>query len=219
MKKYIKPLALFFVGGIFFSYSSVFASRSMIPWDYPICKATGTIESVSFEDEYNNPCLDIETPLGYICPTDVALHHPARYSLGVKIESFSYVKGETEFSNCEQIYKVGSVKNIDIDIDKVKEGDTFSVNQKIEGINSSSSSDSFDSYVLKTDKKPRKDIPVAPKKEEQIYKTNIIKNGKLFFFIPISLNIQTTVDLTTGIATTDIIKVAKKPWWSFLLKF
>lgn len=187
---------------------------------YPVCRFTGTIESVSFEDEYDHSCLD-ETPFGVnACPTDIQLHYPAGYSLGVKIESVSYVEGPKDFFSCEQVYKVGSIESIFIKKDKVRKGDVFSLNQKIEGTNNPGDSYfSLGSYILKTNKNINKETYPITKTDKKIYKTNIIKKGKILFFIPFSLNLQIAIDLDTGIVTSDIVKETKKPWWYFLVKF
>jgi len=222
MKQQIKCLVLFFVGMVILSYTPVFASP---PVPTPICQITGVIKSVTFKDAYNEPCL--EEPYG--CPTDTELRHPARYYLDINITSVSYISGETNFNTCENMYPAGSMKKIFIGKDKVNIGDTFSVNQKIEGIVRSFWGSSFDSYSLKpedildaskiTEKlleenRAEQVNSISFQTKEQTYKVTATKNGKLFFFIPVRLNVQMTVDATNG-----EVKETKRPWWTFLVRF
>lgn len=143
MKQQIKFFVLVLVATTMLGALPVFASP---PAPAPLCKITGVIKSVSFRDAYDEPCLKER----YGCPTDMELQHPARYFLDVTINSVSYISGETNFNTCENMYKVGDVKNIFIDKVKVSTGDIFSVNQKIEGIVRSFWGSSFDSYTLTT---------------------------------------------------------------------
>lgn len=237
MKQQIKFLILFLVGAFVLSYTPVFASP---PAPASLCQITGTIKSVSFKDAYDEPCL--KEPYG--CPTDTELHHPARYYLDVSINSVAYINGGTNLNSCENMYQVGSVKNIFINKDRVKIGDTFSVNQKIEGIARSFWGSSFDSYILKTEtptgqkngdnEENQENIIKVSKVNEKLinenhveqvnsislqasektYNVTATKIGKLFFFIPVRLNIQMTVDATNG-----EIKEMKKSWWAFLVSF
>lgn len=334
MKQQIKFAILVLASATTLGILPVFASP---PTPTPLCKITGAIKSVSFKDAYDEPCL--KEPYG--CPTDMELHHPARYYLDVAINSVSYISGETNFNTCENMYKVGNVKNIFINKDKVNTGDTFSVNQKIEGIVRSFWGSSFDSYTLTTETTkpvkqtisgqvigggdttakglfdaPRKFVyqvkqdngaivkvtytayppsPVGDRERKKIqlsfysgtikigdylkaygsfdkttqtltvadegdyietsagrttteqkniiesskiienllnenraeqvnnislqadgktYNVTATKNGKLFFFIPVRLNIQITVDTVSG-----AVKETKGPWWSFLVRF
>jgi len=50
--------------------------------------------------------------------------------------------------------------------------------------------------------------------DQQTYQVTATKRGRLFFFIPIRLNIQMAVDATSG-----TVKKTKTPWWSFLVRF
>jgi len=143
MKRQVKYLILFFVITLIGGAKPVFASP---PLPAPVCQINGVIKSVTYKDAYENPCQ--KEPNG--CPTDTELNHPPRYYLDIYIRSVSYVSGESNFITCENMYPVGSVRNIYIDADKIKIGDKFFVNQKIKGIVRSFWGSSFDSYVLKT---------------------------------------------------------------------
>ena len=120
----------------------VFASP---PAPTPACSITGIIKSVEFKDAYDEPCL--KEPYDG-CPTDMELQHPARYFLDVSINSVTHVSGDTSFNTCQNMYPVGGVQKIFINKDKVKSGDTFMANQKIDGIVRSFWGESFDSYTL-----------------------------------------------------------------------
>jgi len=133
---------------ISFSASSVFASP---PAPTPMCQISGVIKSVEFKEAYDEACL--KEPYG--CPTDMELNHPARYFFDVSINSVSHVSGDTSFNTCQNIYSVGKVQKIFINKDKVKSGDIFSVNQKIDGIVRSFWGASFDSYTLGTITQPQ----------------------------------------------------------------
>ena len=126
---------------ISFGASPVFASP---PAPTPVCQISGVIKSVEFKEAYDETCL--KEPYG--CPTDMELNHPARYFFDVSINSVSHVSGDTSFNTCQNIYSVGKVQKIFINKDKVKSGDVFSVNQKIDGIVRSFWGASFDSYTL-----------------------------------------------------------------------
>lgn len=203
------------------SYAPVFAS---VAAPGALCRITGVIESVTFKDAYNESCL--KEPYG--CPTDMELSHPARYYLDININSVSYISGKTNFKTCENTYPIGGAKNVFIDKDKVKVGDIFSANQKIEGIVRSSIGNSFDSYDLITGKDVLGISKISEKLIGENYKVDNIslqadrrtyevaasKNGKLFFFVPIHLDFQITVDATAG-----EIKMIKKPWWAFLARY
>lgn len=121
--------------------ASIFAAP---PAPTPVCRIEGIIKSIEFKNAYDEACL--KEPNG--CPTDVELYHPARYILYVNVNSVSYVSGETNFITCENMYPVGNIKNIFLNKDKVKPGDTFSADQKIEGVARSFWGSSFDSYNL-----------------------------------------------------------------------
>ncbi len=133
---------------IIFGAVPVFASP---PAPTPVCQISGVIKSVEFKDAYDEAC--IKEPYG--CPTDMELNHPARYFFDVSINSVSHVSGDTSFNTCQNIYSVGKVQKIFINKDKVKSGDTFSVNQKIDGIVRSFWGASFDSYTLGTITQPQ----------------------------------------------------------------
>jgi len=274
----------------------VFASP---PAPTSACSITGIIKSVEFKDAYDEPCL--KEPYG--CPTDMELQHPARYFLDVSINSVTHVSGDTSFNTCQNMYPVGSVQKIFINKDKVKSGDTFMANQKIDGIVRSFWGESFDSYtllnktpqcivdsdcgkiqkcgmtwqciegacrqlsiecplnkcVVNSDCYPEGFVPgkcgtfytcsagkcyegsaacppvvlesskisekllqqnyvdnvgsVSLQSDQQTYSVHGTKKGKLFFFIPVTLDIQLEVDVTTG-----AVKEIKKPWWSFLVR-
>ena len=132
---------------IIFGAIPVFASS---PAPTPVSYISGVIKSVEFKDAYDEACLN--EPYG--CPTDMELHHPARYFFDVSINSVSHVSGDTSFT-CQNMYSVGKVQKIFINKDKVKPGDTFSVNQKIDGIVRSFWGASFDSYTLGTITQPQ----------------------------------------------------------------
>lgn len=133
---------------IIFGAIPVFASP---PAPTPVCQISGVIKSVEFKDAYDEAC--IKEPYG--CPTDMELNHPARYFFDVSINSVSHVSGDTNFITCQDMYSVGKVQKIFINKDKVKSGDTFSVNQKIDGIVRSFWGASFDSYTLGTITQPQ----------------------------------------------------------------
>lgn len=133
---------------IIFGAIPVFASP---PAPTPACQISGVIKSVEFKDAYDEAC--IKEPYG--CPTDMELNHPARYFFDVSINSVSHVSGDTSFNTCQNMYSVGKVQKIFINKDKVKSGDTFSVNQKIDGIVRSFWGASFDSYTLGTITQPQ----------------------------------------------------------------
>ncbi len=125
---------------IIFGAIPVFASP---PAPAPVCQISGVIKSVEFKDAYGEACIKEL----YGCPTDMELNHPARYFFDVSINSVSHVSGNTSFNTCQNMYSVGKVQKIFINKDKVKSGDTFSVNQKIDGIVRYSWDVSFDSYI------------------------------------------------------------------------
>ena len=54
---------------------------------------------------------------------------------------------------------------------------------------------------------------ISLQSNQQTYIVRGTKKGKLFFFIPVTLNIQLEVDATNG-----VVKAIKKPWWSFLVR-
>lgn len=126
----------------------VFASP---PAPTPTCQISGVIKSVEFKNAYDEAC--IKEPYG--CPTDMELNHLARYFFDVSINSVSHVSGDTSFNTCQNMYSVGKIHKIFINKDKVKSGDTFSVNQKIDGIVRSFWGASFDSYTLRTITQPQ----------------------------------------------------------------
>ncbi|MEK7482143.1 MAG: peptidoglycan-binding domain-containing protein [Patescibacteria group bacterium] len=128
-----------------FSVADTFVFASP-PVPTPVCSISGVIKSVEFKDAYDEACL--KEPYG--CPTDMELHHPARYFFDVSINSVSHVSGDTSFNTCQNMYPVGKISKIFINKDKVKSGDTFSVNQKIDGVVRSFWGASFDSYNLGT---------------------------------------------------------------------
>ena len=140
-------LIVYFVA-IIFGAVPVFASP---PAPTPVCQISGVIKSVEFKEAYDETCL--KEPYG--CPTDMELNHPARYFFDVSINSVSHVSGDTSFNTCQNIYSVGKVQKIFINKDKVKSGDIFSVNQKIDGIVQSFWGASFDSYTLGTITQPQ----------------------------------------------------------------
>jgi len=146
---------------IFFAFSiialfvlvsnSVFANA---PAPSPKCSIEGIIQSVEFKEAYNEPCLTKE----YGCPTDMELQHPARYFFKIKIESVSYVSGETDFITCEDMLPLNTEQTIFINKEKVKIGDSFESGQKIKGQVSSFWGKSFDSYELEKSTTDDKDI-------------------------------------------------------------
>lgn len=119
-------LAVSFVA-IILGSSFAFASP---PAPSPMCHIEGVIKSVEFKVAYDEACL--KEPYG--CPTDMNPHHPAQYFLDININSVSYASGDTSISTCQNIYPVGKTQKFVINKDNVKSGDTFSVNQKIDGI-------------------------------------------------------------------------------------
>ena len=143
-----KHLILFLSAIAILSSAPVFASP---PAPTPRCRITGIVKSVNFKEAYNEACL--KEPHG--CPTDMELYHPARYFIDINIDSASYISGNTDFNTCDDMYPIGSVKNIFIGKDKVKIGDIFSVNQKIEGVVMGSS---FNSYNIENLSKPKPSI-------------------------------------------------------------
>lgn len=120
--------------------NSVFASA---PAPSPKCYINGVIQSVEFKEAYNESCLTDE----YGCPTDMELYHPARYFLKIKIIEVSYVSGEIGYVTCEEMLPLNTEQTIFINKDKVKTGDSFEPNQKINGQVSSFLGKSFDSYA------------------------------------------------------------------------
>ncbi len=62
------------------------------------------------------------------------------------------------------------------------------------------------------DKKVIKKVELKEKLQKPVYSVKGTKLGKLFFIIPISVDVETEVDAETG----KIISV-NKPWWSFLV--
>lgn len=130
-----------FFGAVIFGGVSVFASP---PAPTPVCRIGGVIKSVDFRDAYDEACL--KEPYG--CPTDTELHHPARYFFDVSINSASHVSGDISFNTCQNMYPVGKVQKIFINEDKVKTGDVFSANQKIDGVVRSFWGAYFDFYTL-----------------------------------------------------------------------
>jgi hypothetical protein len=122
---------------------SVFASA---PAPSPECYIEGIIQSVEVKEAYDEPCL-VEK---YGCPTDMELQHPARYFLKIRIDSVSYISGETKFTTCENKFPLNSEKSIFINKDKIKAGDSFGSGQKIKGQVSSFGNPSLDSYELES---------------------------------------------------------------------
>ena len=55
-------------------------------------------------------------------------------------------------------------------------------------------------------------IELKQTEEKILYEINGFKNAKLLFFIPIQMDVKTSVNAKTG----DIEKT-QKPWWSFLV--
>lgn len=192
MKVQIKNVIFVLLLVIIFYHHPVFAS--VVPPSSP-CQITGTIKSVVFKDAYDKPCLKTNS-----CPTDIEVSFPARFYLDINIDSVSGISGESDSNTCNKMYPVGSVKKIFINKSKVKNGDIFSVRQKIEGVVHSFLGDLFDSYNLQ-----KETTKSSNKISEEL-------NGKLFFLIPVHFSIQKTVDINGG------IKVIK-PWWAFLVKY
>lgn len=145
MSSTINSFFLFFIVAAVLNPMPIFASP---PPPTPLCKISGRIKAVTFKDAYDEPCLKESRG----CPTDIEIHHPARYYLDINISSVSYLSGATNFNTCNNMYQAGSVQNIFIGKDKVKTGDNFSVNQEIEGVVQSFWGRSFDSYSLKAAK-------------------------------------------------------------------
>lgn len=143
LKQVMRKIFFVFImlAAIIFVTNSVFASA---PAPSPKCYIEGTIQSVEFKEAYNESCLTEE----YGCPTDMEYYHPARYFFKIKIDSVSYVSGETDFVTCEDMLPLNTEQTIFINKDKVKMGDSFEPNQKINGQVSSFWGKSFDSYTL-----------------------------------------------------------------------
>jgi len=152
----VVALAITILGGM-----PVFASS---PVPAPLCRIEGIIKSVEFKDAYDAACLK---ELGG-CPTDMELHHPARYFLGINISSVEYISGPTDYNTCQNLYPIGSEQTIFIGKDKVRVGDVFSTNQKINGVVRSFEGASFDSYSItgsQGNEETQLPIPSTDKKE------------------------------------------------------
>ena len=131
--------------------NSIFAAA---PAPSPKCYIEGTIQSVEFKDAYDEPCLTEE----YGCPTDTELRHPARYFFNIKMNSVSYVSGDTDFVTCEDMLPLNTEKTIFINKDEVKISDSFKLGQNIKGQVSSFWEISFDSYELEESTTDNKDM-------------------------------------------------------------
>ncbi len=93
---------------------------------------------------------------------------------------------------------------------KIKE-DEQKKDEKLELINII---ESFEISKKLIDQKYVDDIDdVLLQSNQKTYKTKGTKKGKLFFFIPVRINIQLEVDAITG-----RVKEIKKPWWAFLAR-
>ncbi len=54
---------------------------------------------------------------------------------------------------------------------------------------------------------------ISLEEDQQTYNVQGVRQGRLFFLIPVTYNIQLEVD-----AITNVIKVVRKSWWSFLVR-
>lgn len=118
---------LIIVGAIAISISAPVFATSPVP--APVCQLEGTITSASYKPAWKHSCLT----QGYQCPTDTPLEGAAHYSLEVRVNNVSYVSGPTTNVTCQSLYSVGTENTFLVSADKVKTGDVFSVNQKING--------------------------------------------------------------------------------------
>jgi len=134
------PISIFAV--MFFAVMPVFASP---PAPTPICRVQGVIKEVNFREADPPPCLDLS-----ICPTDSPASRPERYELNISVNSVSYISGTTEFNTCEGNYPIESRRVIFIPKDAVKQGDSFTVSQKIEIVTGSYWGVGGNSYKLIT---------------------------------------------------------------------
>lgn len=136
-----KNIVIFFILTFFLASIFTFASA---PPPSPKCEIKGIIQSVEFVDAYNASCLTEEGG----CPTDTELIHPARYFFNIKINTVSYMSGETSYITCEELLPLNTYTSIFINKDKVNAEDFFEPGQKINGQVSSFWGISFDSYEL-----------------------------------------------------------------------
>lgn len=157
-----------FVAIIFFAIP-VFASS---PAPTPVCQISGVIKSIEFRGAYDEACIKES----YGCPTDMELSHPARYFFDVSINYVSPVSGNTNYNTCQNMFSVGKIHKIFINKDKVKSGDIFSVNQKMDGIVRSYWGASFDSYTLGTTTQPQPVETIIQPIKEAVGVAPIIKS-------------------------------------------
>jgi hypothetical protein len=95
----------------------------------PVCSIKGEITEIEFQNVYRAPCLLVPST----CPTDRELSHPERYLLTIKINSASYIGGDTNFFTCEKMFPSGEERTVRIDKSVVKSGDTFKKGDTIQG--------------------------------------------------------------------------------------
>lgn len=130
---------------LFFTVMAIFIPNfvfSMPPQQGSLvqCHITGVIKSVELKERWEHPCVEEQrtatNPRPWICPSDATLAYPARVSLGVEIKSEKAAEEDSVLLGgwCNEVYPVGTIKTINIAADRVKSGDTFSVNQEIEGV-------------------------------------------------------------------------------------
>lgn len=242
-KIFIEQKKWFFVitfTAVIFGVVPVFASS---PIPTPLCQISGVIKSVEFKDAYADACL--KQPFG--CPTDMQSSHPAQYSFDVSINSVSYVSGNASAIECHNMYSVGKVKKIFLNKDKVKSGDTFSVNQKISGIVRSFIDVSFNSYTLSTITQPQPEKPVTSPgngnaistiKSSSEISTMLAEQKQLNVVRGVELSSDEQQYTVTGYRNAKLfffipvslktelkinaangnIKQIKKPWWAFLAR-
>lgn len=233
----IKFLTFFAFMFLISTCNHAFALSIYRPLPQPNCKISGIIKAVTFQpgtkdvvsidDEYKFPSL---------------YTYPDTYYFEIETDSVSYINGDTTLSTCENKYPINKKSIIFIEKNNIKNGDVFSVGQKISGIVDGDMSLNSSYVLIKNNeneqtlkpKNPEKDIleisEISKKlidekyvhyinniwlqPEQQIYKVEASKKVKIFLFIPINYNFEIIVDAKTG----NINSIEKK-WWVSLLGF
>lgn len=155
-----------------------------------------------------------------------------RYSINLKILKVFTFRDEG-FTTCDSLYQINSEKETILFPDEYNKS-PFVVGQRINGRVHFSGDERFHGIFLSNtsviSQLPLESIEVSEKLLQQKYVNDVssislqpnqqtytvqgVKKGKLFFFIPVRLNIQLEVDAITG-----VVKEIKRPWWSFLVRY
>jgi len=124
------------------------------------CNIKGVIKSVEFKEAFEDPCLksDDDCLIGAY-----SLKTPERYYLTIMINSVLCTtdakKGDMSY---ESQFQVGTEKIIYIDESNIKAGDSFAVEQGIEGQIEYNTGHYFSSYFLKNIEVIHNNYPIEP---------------------------------------------------------